>query len=153
MATQSQSRAKETFILAAAWGQALGLLSRAIFLAAEDAPDVFSRVSVWGFILPVLTVGVLQFTRLRSFLSNNLSRGILALLVMIISLSTFLVSLGDLSLAMSVPEDLVTKGWEYTRITSLLSTLLFLVAVVVNLILSVGSLRSKEASRAEPQPR
>lgn len=148
MASQSQSQASGNLLLAAAWGQALGLLGKAIFLVVEDSPSFFARVSPWAFILPVIAVGVLYLTRLRSFLSNNLSPGMLSLFVILISLSTLLISAGDLFLAFSIPEDLVTEGWEYTRITSLLSTLLFTIAFAVNLILAARSLRSRPASSA-----
>jgi hypothetical protein len=49
---------------------------------------------------------------------------------------------------MSIPDDLVTEGWQYARFTSLLSTVLFAMAFAVNLILAARSLRSRPAGHA-----
>ena len=109
----------------AVWGQAIGLLTMAFFLAAEDAPDILKRASLLEFILPIIAIILVQMQRPSAFLAKTLSAGMIAALVLIVSLFNALGALINTLDSFAIPESLVTTGWEYTQNTSLVVLIIF----------------------------
>jgi hypothetical protein len=132
MKSRSISPQAVIVIRVAFWGQLVGFLSQASFLAYEDAPDIFARVSPLAILIPLLAIAALYFLRLDRFVATNLTRGILALFVLGISGATALLAVLHVLQAYRVPEFLVTPGWEYTRTTSVLVLAVFALALVAN---------------------
>jgi len=122
---------------AAVWGQAFGILAFATFLAVEDAPDYFARTSPWAIALPLAAIVGVQLPGASNFLARGLSSGMLAVLVLIPSVSTAAAATAYMIQAYAIPESLVTEGWRYTRLTSIVSSGIFLLALAVNAILCI----------------
>src|SRR3989337_3911907 len=136
-----------TIIRVAFWGQVIGFLLKAAFLAYEDAPDVFSRVSPLTFLVPLIGMAILYFLRLDRFFAANVGPTALAAFVLLTSGSTTLLATLSVVRAYRIPEFLVTPGWEYTRTTSVLALVVFAVALAANVYLIVRA-RGSEPSDA-----
>ena len=134
--------ARVVFLRGAVWGQALGILAFATFLAVEDAPDYFARTSPWAIALPLAAIVGVQLPGASDFLARSLSSGMLALLVLITSVSTAAAAIAYMVQAYAIPGSLVTEGWRYTRTTSMVLSGVFLLALGVNLVMSIRLFRS-----------
>jgi hypothetical protein len=134
--------ARIVFLRGAVWGQALGILAFATFLAVEDAPDYFARTSPWAIALPLAAIVGVQLPGASDFLARSLSSGMLALLVLITSVSTAAAATAYMIQAYAIPGSLVTEGWRYTRATSIVLSGVFLLALGVNVVLSIRLFRS-----------
>ena len=134
--------ARIVFLRGAVWGQALGILAFATFLAVEDAPDYFARASRWAIALPLAAIVGVQLPGASDFLARSLSSGMLALLVLITSVSTAAAATAYMIQAYAIPGSLVTEGWRYTRATSIVLSGVFLLALGVNVVLSIRLFRS-----------
>ena len=66
----------------------------------------------------------------------------LALLVLTTSVSTAAAAIAYMVQAYAIPGSLVTEGWRYTRATSIVLAGIFLLALGVNIVLSVRLFRS-----------
>ena len=130
------------FLRGAVWGQALGILAFATFLAVEDAPDYFARTSPWAIALPLAAIVGVQLPGASDFLARSLSSGMLVLLVLITSVSTAAAAIAYMVQAYAIPGSLVTEGWRYTRTTSTVLSGVFLLALGVNLVMSIRLFRS-----------
>ena len=139
--------ARIVFLRGAVWGQALGILAFATFLAVEDAPDYFARTSPWAIALPLAAIVGVQLPRASDFLARSLSSGMLALLVLITSVSTAAAATAYMIQAYAIPGSLVTEGWKYTRATSIVLSGVFLLALGVNVVLSIRLFR-RNSSRS-----
>jgi hypothetical protein len=135
----------------AVWGQAIGLLTMAFFLAAEDAPDIFKRASLWNFILPIVAIILVQMRRPSTFLAKTLSVGMIAPLVIIVSFFNAAGALVNTLDSFAIPESLVTPGWEYTQNTSLVVLIIFSLALIINIVLTVRAFQGDDRSRANVQ--
>jgi hypothetical protein len=133
--------ARIVFLRGAVWGQALGILAFATFLAVEDAPDYFARTSPWAIALPLAAIVGVQLPGASDFLARSLSSGMLALLVLITSVSTAAAATAYMIQAYAIPGSLVTEGWRYTRATSIVLSGVFLLALGVNVVLSIRLFR------------
>ena len=134
--------ARISFLRVAVWGQALGILAFATVLAIEDAPDYFARTSLWAIALPLIAIVGVQLPGASNFLARGLSSGLLALLVLITSVSTAAAAIAYMVQAYAIPGYLVTEGWRYTRTTSTVLSGVFLLALGVNLVMSIRLFRS-----------
>jgi hypothetical protein len=130
----------------AVWGQAIGLLTMAFFLAAEDAPDILKRASLLEFILPIIAIILVQMQRPSAFLVKTLSAGMIAALVLIVSLFNALGALINTLDSFAIPESLVTPGWEYTQNTSLVVLIIFSLSLILNIVLTVRALQGDDRS-------
>jgi len=130
----------------AVWGQAIGLLTMAFFLAVEDAPDIFKRASLLEFILPIVVIILVQMQRPSTFLAKTLSVGMIAPLVIIVSLFNTAGALVNTLDSFEIPESLVTQGWKYTQNTSLVVLIIFSFALVINIVLTVRALQGDDQS-------
>src|SRR3972149_2432587 len=147
MEKQSSPAPSLTIVRVAFWGQVVGYLAKAAFLAYEDAPDVFARVSPLTFLLPLATMAGLHGLRLDRFLATNLGSASLVLYVLFTSGATTLLAILSVVRAYRIPEFLVTPGWEYTRTTSVPALVVFAVALAANVYLIVRA-RGSEPSDA-----
>jgi hypothetical protein len=130
----------------AVWGQAIGLLTMAFFLAAEDAPDILKRASLLEFILPIIAIILVQMQRPSAFLAKTLSAGMIAALVLIVSLFNAVGALINTLDSFAIPESLVTPGWEYTQNTSLVVLIIFSLSLILNIVLTVRALQGDDRS-------
>src|SRR3972149_2490922 len=142
MSDGNRMNAKIMLVRAAVWGQALGILAFATVLAIEDAPDYFARTSPWAIALPLAAIVGVQLPRASDFLARSLSSGMLVLLVLITSVSTAAAAIAYMVQAYAIPGSLVTEGWRYTRTTSTVLSGVFLLALGVNLVMSIRLFRS-----------
>jgi hypothetical protein len=134
--------ARNVFLRVAVWGQALGILAFATVLAIEDAPDYFARTSPWAIALPLAAIVGVQLPGASDFLAGSLSSRMLALFVLITSVSTAAAATAYMIQAYAVPDSLVTEGWRYTRTTSIVLSGVFLLALGVNVVLCIRLFRS-----------
>jgi hypothetical protein len=130
----------------AVWGQAIGILTMAFFLAAEDAPNILKRASLLEFILPIVAIVLVQMRRPSTFLAKTLSAGMIATLIIIVSLFNAAGALVNTLDSFAIPESLVTPGWEYTQNTSLVVLIIFSLALIINIVLTVRALQGDERS-------
>ena len=142
MTDGNRMNAKIMLVRAAVWGQALGILAFTTVLAVEDAPDYFARTSLWAIALPLIAIVGVQLPGASNFLARGLSSGLLALLVLITSVSTAAAAIAYMVQAYAIPGSLVTEGWRYTRTTSMVLSGVFLLALGVNLVMSIRLFRS-----------
>ena len=143
MVEKAGSPAKVTLIKVAIFGQAAGLLLMGLFLAIEDSPDFFKRADLLTVLLAVIAIGAVLITRLPQFLARVLSSGMLVFFILLISVSTFLITLSNIVLEFSIPDLFVTPGWEYTQTTAIISFIFFLGSGIINLVLSLRLLMSE----------
>jgi hypothetical protein len=141
-----------TVVRAASWGQLVGFLTQAAFLAYEDAPDIFARVSPLAVLIPLLAIAALYFLRLDRFVAKNLSPATLAVFVLGTSAATTLLAVLHVLQAYRVPQFLVTAGWEYTRITSVVVLAVFAAALAVNVYV-IARARGSDTPRITAQAR
>jgi hypothetical protein len=141
MTDGNRMNAKIMLVRAAVWGQALGILAFATFLAIEDAPDYFARTSPWAIALPPAAIIAVHLRGAAAFVARSLSSGMLALFVLIPSVSTAAAATAYMLQAHSVPEFLVTDGWRYTRATSIALSVIFVLALVANIVLAIRLFR------------
>jgi len=146
MTDGNRMNAKIMLVRAAVWGQALGILAFATILAIEDAPDYFARTSPWALALPLAAMIGVHLRGAASFVARSLSSGMLALFVLIPSVSTAAAATAYMLQAYSVPEFLVTDGWRYTRATSIALFAIFMLALVVNILLAIRLFRGDTTS-------
>lgn len=146
MSNENQLRSKVVLLRVAVWGQIVGYLLAALFLAIEDAPDILVRVSIWEIVVPIAAGAAIRIKRVSNFLVRNLSTSMLAVFVIIISFSTAAIALGDVTLSFAIPDFLVTPGWQNARTTGLITLAVFIVALVTNIALAVRALRINTAS-------
>jgi hypothetical protein len=135
----------------AVWGQAIGILTMAFFLAAEDAPDILKRASLLEFILPIVAIILVQMRRPSNFLVKTLSLGMIATLVIIVSLFNAAGALVNTLDSFAIPESLVTPGWEYTQNTSLVVLIIFSLALIINIVLTVRALQEEKKPKTNSQ--
>ncbi|MCH8876794.1 MAG: hypothetical protein IIA89_08205 [Chloroflexi bacterium] len=148
MVDKAGSPAKATLIKVAIVGQTASLLLAVLFLAIEDAPDYFKRADLLRVLLAVIAIGALLITRLPQFLARVLPSGLLVFLILLISVSTFLIALSDVVFEFSIPDLFLTPGLEYTRTTSIISFIFFLVSGIINFVLSLRLLVSERTHGA-----
>jgi hypothetical protein len=137
MEKQSNTAGSLTIVRVAFWGQVIGFLVKAAFLAYEDAPDVFARVTPLTFLVPLVGLAALYLLRLDRFVAANVGPTALAAFTLLTSGSTTLLGLLSVVRAYRIPEFLVTRGWEYTRTTSVFALVLFAISLAVNVYLVV----------------
>ena len=131
----------KTFLLrVAVWGQVMGYLVMVYFLAMEDAPQFFMRINPWNIIVPIVVVIVIQLKQPSNFLVRNISTGMLSIFILIVSLSTTAISVAYLTHAFSIPDFLVTSGWQFTRTTAIFVTIVFSLALIMNIVFLVRAL-------------
>ena len=135
------NQSKTLLLRVAVWGQVMGFLLMAYFLAMEDAPQLFKRISPWNVIVPILVVIVIQMKRPSNFVIQNISTGLLSIFILIVSISTTAIAAAYLTHAFSIPEFLVSSGWQYTRITAIFVTIVFSLALIANIVFLVRTLR------------
>ena len=135
----------------AVWGQAIGIFGMALFLAIEDAPDIFMRASLWNFILPIIAVIIIQIEKLSNYFVRHLPTGILVLIILIVSLSNTVIASANTIHAFNIPDYLVTSSWQYTRMTSIIILLIFSIALILNIVLTVRALQGDDRSIANVQ--
>lgn len=126
-----------TIVRVAFWGQLVGFFAQVAFLAYEDAPDVFAGVSPLAILVPLVCIAALYLLHVDRFLARFLSPSALALSVLLISASTTILALLLVIQAYQIPEFLLTPGWEYTRLTSVLVLIAFSTALAVNVYMIV----------------
>ena len=140
---------KVILIRSAVWGQAIGILTMAIFLAIEDAPDVLKRAGLLEFLLPIVAIIIVQMRRPSIFISQTLSVGVIAALVIIVSLSNTAGALVTTMDSFAIPKHLVTSGWEYTQTTSLVVLMIFSLALIINIFLIVRTFQGESNKRVD----
>lgn len=147
MNAKSRLQANVVLIRVAVWGQAIGFLVMASFLAIEDAPEFFKRVSPWNIIVPIIAVVVIQMKMPSNFLVRNVSTGMLSIFILIVSLSTTAIALSYLVHAFSIPEFLITSGWQYSQTTSIFVFVVFSAALIANIVFLICALREGNKSK------
>lgn len=146
MSDNSAVPRKAQLLQVAVWGQAVGFAAMTAFLMYEDAPNILERADILLPLLLILGAIVLSIPKVISFIAELLPNLFLITMILIVSFSTILAAFAGVSLAFSIPAELVTEGWQYTRTTSLISLAIFLVAFIANLVLSI---RLQWPSRAQ----
>ncbi len=149
MKNQPVAKHNLTIVRVAFWGQLAGFLAKAAFLAYEDAPHFFARVSPLAFLVPLVGIAALYPLRLDRFLARNLGSASLVLYVLFTSGATTLLALLSVVRVYRIPEFLVTAGWQYTRVTSVLVLAMFAIALAANvyLIIKGGGSETSGAAR------
>jgi hypothetical protein len=120
-----------------AWGQAIGFLAMYAFLLADPAPISLDGGDLGTLLVLFVVIGAASIPRTAKFIIRAFSGIALSLLVIAISLATLLTAIAGVSLSFSIPDELVTEAWQYTRTTSLITLVIFLAAFIANVFLAV----------------
>jgi len=139
-------RPVEIVVQVAVWGQVIGFLLKATSMALEDAPNLSARAGIWTLVLPVAAISAMYLLKLDKFVARATPRGILALFILPISALTTISAASAAALAFSIPQPLVTPGWEYSRTTDLITLAIFAVAMAANATLIVRLYRTRAVS-------
>lgn len=146
MNTDQTETQKIRLMRVAAWGQALGFLAMTVFVLADPASMSTDQVDLLALLVVFAAAIAISLPRVAEFLAKAFSAPSISLFILAISFATFATSIAGVSLAFSIPEELVTAEWQYTRATSLITLTLFLAAFAANTILSI---QLRQASRAQ----
>lgn len=133
------------------WGQAIGFVVMTIFLMYEDAPNILERADILLPLMLVLSAMTLSIPDLRIRIAMLISSAFLMGLILIVSFSTLFAAIAGVSLSFSIPDQLVTSGWQYTRTTSLITLAVFLIAFIANVTLSIQLQRIDRSQETTPE--
>jgi len=131
------------------WGQMIGYLSFGLSLAIEDTPDIFSRANPWEFVWPVLLLVVMHLFRLDTMIARLTPAWFIIVAVLSISLSTLIAGSVGVRNAFGIPAVLMTDGWRYMQLSTLISLAIFVVSMIVSMYLSVRIYRMMERKKGD----
>ncbi len=137
MNANKTDKQKIRLIRVAAGGQAIGFLVMYAFLIADPASISLDGGDLVTLLVLFAVVGAASVPRTAKFIPRAFSGIALSLLVIAISFATLLTAIAGVSLSFSIPDELVTEAWQYTRTTSLITLVIFLAAFIVNVFLSI----------------
>lgn len=128
------------------WGHLLGYLWRAISIAIEDAPDIFSRAGIASFVWPIVILILFQLSNADKRLSQLLAVRIMIIFSIMVSLSTVIISLTDVIFSYDIPQYLMTSSWNYWQVISVINVLIYLTIFVLTVFYSMRALRASSGS-------
>lgn len=135
----------------AAWGQAIGFLAMAGFLMADPSSISLEGADFTSLLVIFAAAGALSVPRMAKFIARAFSSISISLFALAISFATLIIAIASVSLDFSIPPELVTPAWQYTRTASLITFGIYLVAFVANAGLSIRLLRADRALHATPE--
>ena len=121
----------------AAWGQAIGFMAMYAFLLADSASISLDGGDLATLLVLFAVLGAVSVHQTANFIARAFSEIALALFVIAISFATLITAIAGVSLSFSIPDGLVTEAWQYTRTTSLITFVIFLIAFIANMFLSI----------------
>ena len=137
MNANKTDKQKIRLLRVAAWGQAIGFVAMYAFLMADPASISLDGGNLVTLLVVFAVVGAVSVPQTAKFIARAFSGIALSLFVIAISFATLLTAIAGVSLSFSIPDGLVTEAWQYTRTTSLITLVIFLVAFITNMFLSI----------------
>ena len=110
---------------------------RSVAIAIDDAPDIFQRVSIWSFILPIIVLSLLFILKFDRWLAKLDAVLLIIFLSLVVSISTTVIAIMELGYHFDVPEYLLTPTRQYWQTISIITLILYVIAFVLTLYFSI----------------
>ena len=122
--------------------QLIAFLWRGIVVAIEDAPEVFRRVGADSFIWPIVVLFLLFAFNFDRRLAEFGSRNLFVVLASIVSISTTILAFVELAYHFDIPNYLLTESRQYLQKVSVVTLIIYLLALGLTFFFSIRALRS-----------
>jgi len=117
--------------------QSVAYLWRGVAIAIDDAPDIFQRVSVWSFILPIIVLSLLFILKFDRWFAKLNAEFLIIFLSLVVSISTTVIAIMELIYHFDVPEYLLTPTRQYWQTISIITLIFYVFAFFLTLYFSI----------------
>jgi hypothetical protein len=140
----------EVYLLrAGVYGQLLGYMTLGAIIAINDAPDFFDRVDIWNLLWPLGVVAIFSLLKIDLRMVRILPAWFNVAGVLVISGATLTISAIGVWYYFDIPLGFLDLGWRMSRAIALSTFAIFLIAFLINIVLSVRTIRQRSQIRGQ----